>query len=542
MRGKIAEKISRRIGKTLDFEIGVESIKIDEPPSPEMGNFSTNIAMVLAGKLKDSPRNIAERIVENWHDPWFEKIEIAGPGFVNFFLSMAAWREWAQEVVSAPQLLFPDLGKGKKVHLEFVSANPTGPLHIGHGRGAAVGDSIGRLLSMTGYEVFREYYINDAGRQIEKLGESVYLRYKELFGEEISLEDDHYKGDYIIEIAKEIKEKHGNRFLHEKNLSFFKKYAVEKILAGIKDDLKYFRVDFDSWFSEKKLYEEGVVEETLKILEKNGLVYEKDGARWFRATQFGDEKDRVLIRSTGEPTYFFADIAYHRKKFESGYDLIIDLWGADHHGYEPRIRAAMKALGLNDDKLKILFIQLVSLVRGGENVSMSTRAGNFVTLRDVLDEVGVDAARFFFLLRRSDSHLDFDLELAKKKSNENPVYYVQYAHARIASIFRKGEELGYDVSSPGFYADQLTEAEIPLLKKISQWTDIVEKSVRDLSPHRIPFYLVELAREFHQYYNGVKVLVEDRKLRETRLAILQILQYVIREGLNIIGVEAPVRM
>ncbi len=543
MRREVAGKLVERVEEVFPQLKGETiEVKIDEPPSEDMGDFSSNIAMQLARKLKNPPFKIAERILSGWEDPWFDRIEIAGPGFINFHVSLRGWREWISGVTANYDQLIPSMGRGKRVHLEFVSANPTGPLHIGHGRGAAVGDTIGRLLESTGFEVHREYYINDAGRQIKKLGESVYLRYRELFGEEVTLEDDHYRGDYIVEIAKEIAQQYGDRFLSEEDPVFFEKYAVDKILTEIKDDLRYFRIEFDNWFSEKTLYERGEVEMTMEILKEKDLVYEKDGALWFKSSLFGDEKDRVLIRSTGDPTYFFADISYHRLKFEGGYDLIIDLWGADHHGYEPRIRAALKALGFDDDQLKIIFIQLVSLIRNGEIVPMSTRAGEFITLREVLDEVGVDAARFFFLLRRGDSHLDFDIDLAKEQSSENPVYYVQYAHARIASIFRQGEKKGYRVNDLRFHPGKITEREVALLKKVDQFTDILEASVRDLSPHRIPFYLVELARQFHQYYNEVRILVEDEEERETKLYLLDLVKWLIKRGLNILGVNAPEKM
>lgn len=540
MHELLAQRVQRRIRELFPDVEGVE-IKIDVPPRPEMGDYSTNLAMTLAPLLKMAPREIAGKIVDGFSDRWIEKIEIAGPGFINFFISKEGWAEWFSGIFSDPEKLIPDLGKGRKVHLEFVSANPTGPLHVGHGRGAALGDTLTRLLRATGFQVLTEYYINDAGRQITKLGESVYLRYRELFGEEITLEEDHYKGEYIIEIARKIRDLYGDRFIRENDLEFFKKFAAEEILNGIKEDLDIFRVKFDSWFSERSLYDRGVVDETVEILKSKDLIYEDEGAIWFRSSLFGDEKDRVIRRSTGEPTYFLADIAYHRLKFEGGYDLIIDIWGADHHGYEPRIRAAMKALGFDEERLKILFIQLVSLIKDGRPVSMSTRAGEFVTLRDVVEEVGVDAARFFYLLRRNDSHLDFDLDLARKKSNENPVYYVQYAHARISSIFRQGEKKGLDVK-PEFFPEKLGEGEIPLLKKIADFSRIIEQSVRDLSPHRIPFYLVELARQFHQYYNETRVLTENVEERKTRLALIEVVKYILREGLEIIGVEAPEKM
>ncbi len=542
MREQIRKRLSHRLRGVFP-EISTDfQIKIDEPPDSSMGDFSTNIAIVLAGKLKQPPRQIAEKIVEKWGDTWFEKVEAAGPGFINFFISLDGWREWVAGIIEGKEDFFAPPAKKRKIHLEFVSANPTGPLHVGHGRGAALGDTLGRLLKKIGYDVFTEYYINDGGRQIDNLGESVYLRYKELFGEKVELRNDHYKGDYVIEIAKEIKEKYGDKFLEKPDPSFFSRYAAERILSWIRKDLELFRVRFDSWFSERRVYDEGIVSDTLNILREKGLTYEKDGALWFKSSNFGDEKDRVLIRSNGDPTYFLADIAYHRLKFEGGYDLIIDIWGADHHGYEPRIRAAMKALGFDDRRIRILFIQLVSLKKGGETISMSTRTGEFVTLKEVLEEVGVDASRFFFLLRRNDSHLDFDLDLARKQSSENPVYYVQYAHARISSIFQQAVKKRYSVKNLKFDMGVISRKEIPLLKKISEFNEILESGVRDLTPHRIPFYLVELARQFHQYYNEVRVLVEDEKERSSRLLLAKVVQDLIREGLDIIGVSAPEKM
>jgi len=525
--------------KDIDFPA---QFKLEDPPKKEMGDYSTNIAMVLSGQLKMRPRDIATQLTKEWNTNLFKKIEIAGPGFINFFISEDGWQDFIEEIIKNKRNLFLNMGKGQNINIEFVSANPTGPLHIGHGRGAAVGASLSSLLTKTGFNVINEYYINDAGNQMKNLAESLYLRYMELLGEKITLEKDHYKGEYIINTAKRFRSKFGDKYKDNFEVELFKNYAVEEILNGIKKDLNYFRVNFDKWFSEKTLYEDGVVKNTLDFLNSKNLTYKKDGAVWFKAEQYGDEKDRVLIRSNGEPTYFFGDISYHKNKIQRGFDKIINIWGADHHGYEARLRGVLKAIGIDEKKMSVIFIQLVSLIRESKPVAMSTRSGEFITLKDVLDEVGVDATRFFFVMRRSDSHLDFDLDLAKKESSENPVFYVQYAHARIASILRLAKKDGINLENIEFNKKLIKKNEIEIIKKLLQFKTVLEISVRELSPHRIPFYLIELAREFHQYYNNTKILVDDLATRQVRVTILILIKKVIAEGLEIIGVNAPEKM
>ncbi|MFA5321059.1 MAG: arginine--tRNA ligase, partial [Smithella sp.] len=455
MKNKIIELLEKALntsvakGELPGFSLPY--IEVEAPANSQHGDYAANAAMVLASQIKQNPRNIAQIIQKNISDPEniIEKTQIAGPGFINFFLKDAAWHN-ALKIIDEQKEKFGrlDSGAGKKVQVEFVSANPTGPLHIGHARGAVVGDVIANLLTTAGYSISREYYINDAGNQMNNLGKSVLLRYRELTGEKIEFPDTCYRGDYIKDIAGEIIRKEGDKYLHadeEETVNYFNALAGGTILEEIKIDLRDFGVVFDVYFSEKELYKGNGVNKLLDELQKQGFIYSDGETLWFKTTDFGDEKDRVVIRKNGEPTYFAADIAYHQNKFSRGFETIIDIWGADHHGYMPRIWAGIQALGHDKDALKIILVQLVNLLRGGVPAAMSTRSGEFVTLREVLDEVGRDAARYNFLMRRSDSHLDFDLELAKKQSNENPVYYVQYAHARICSIIRMAGERGIEL-------------------------------------------------------------------------------------------------
>ncbi len=434
--------------------------------------------------------------------------------------------------------------------MEFVSANPTGPLHVGHGRGAAVGDTVANLLSFCGYDVHREYYINDSGRQIRTLGNSVFLRYKELCGEKIDFPKDCYQGDYIIEYAKEIRAEKGESLLKQDEseaVSYCARIAADAILEGIRKDLEDFGVSFDNWYSEQSLFDSGKVETVIKAFRDKGIIYENDGAFWFKTTDFGDEKDRVVIRSNGLTTYFASDIAYHQEKFERGFERIVDVWGADHHGYIPRLSASIEASGHRRDHFSVILIQLVSLLRGGIPVAMSTRSGEFDTLQEVVSEVGKDAARFIFLTRHHESHLDFDLELAKKKSNDNPVYYVQYVHARISSIMEKAAERGIDISeicNAGYnQIHGLTEPEeIQLIKALSRYPEVIAAAGNFMEPHRITYYLMELASGFHTYYNKHKVLTDDSDLTFARLYLVTAVQKVIRNGLELLGVSAPEKM
>ncbi len=522
---------------------------ISVPKQEQHGDYASNFALVMASRLKMPPRQVAEKIKSVLKDnPDFQQIDVAGPGFLNFFFSKAFWQKSLVEIkASGSKFGQTSDGQGKKVLVEFVSANPTGPLHVGHGRGAAVGDSLCRILKAAGYNVESEYYINDVGNQMKTLGRSVYLRYQEVLGKEVEFPDECYKGDYIKDIAKEIVEEHGDKFLQvslEECLDFFIEEAVSRIFHGIKEDLALFRVHFDNWFSERTLHESGYVEKTIEELMDKGVIYEKDGALWFRTSDFGDEKDRVVKRSNGVLTYFAADIAYHRQKFERGYDMLVDIWGADHHGYVPRVKAAVKALGYNPDNLNVLLVQLVNLIEGGKLKAMSTRAGEFVTLRQVLDDVGVDATRFIFLTRKCDSHLDFDLDVARKQSQENPVYYVQYAHARLCSVFSIAQERGIEILPANQVDLSLLEdpEEIGLMKFLVRFPEVVAGSAKSLEPHRISYYLTELAGMLHKYYTKHRFIGDDPGLTQARLFLADVTRTVLKNGLELLGVEAPEKM
>ncbi|HDQ03549.1 MAG TPA: arginine--tRNA ligase [Deltaproteobacteria bacterium] len=531
----------------LDF---LPRVEVEVPANSEHGDYATNAAMILASSVKKNPRNIAEaiqsRIVDK--ESIISKTEIAGPGFINFFIKDKVWKN-KLKLIEEKEAKYGqiNIGLSKKIQVEFVSANPTGPLHIGHARGAVVGDVIANLLKATGYIVSKEYYINDAGNQMNNLGNSVYLRYRELKGERIYYPESCYQGDYIKDIAAKILEKDKDKHLKEDEkttIQYFTRIAGGIILEDIKNDLADFGVIFDEYFSENKLYENDGVKNILDELRRKGFVYSDGETLWFKTSRFGDEKDRVVVRKTGEPTYFAADIAYHENKYSRGFDTVVDIWGADHHGYIPRMYAGIMALGHDKEKLKIVLVQLVNLLRAGQPVAMSTRAGKFVTLREVLDEVGKDAARYNFLMRRSDSHLDFDLELAKRQSNENPVYYVKYAHARICSILKIAEERG--VFIPCFNninPDLLKEPEeMTLIKMAIRYPEIIEGAVRSLEPHRIPFYINEMAAVFHSYYNKNKVISENRELTSARLFLVKTIRRVMKNALGLLGVDAPEKM
>ena len=521
--------------------------EVDEPKAEAHGDFSTNIAMVMASVQKMPPRKIAEVITRHIEDPEgiLEKSEIAGPGFINFFLKPAVWHPVLREIHEADTRYgATDIGKGQKFQVEFVSSNPTGPLHVGHGRGAAVGDAVANILSFCGYDVQKEYYINDSGRQIHTLGQSVFLRYQEMLGQKVKFPDECYQGDYIRDLAAEIKSQKGDALLgqpEEEALMICARFAAGKILDGIRDDLKLFGVEFDCWFSEQSLYDSGRVDQILDIFRNQGIIYEKDGALWFKTSDFGDEKDRVVVKNNGETTYFASDIAYHQDKYDRGFERVVDVWGADHHGYIPRMKAAVEASGHRRDQFDVILVQLVNLLRAGEPVAMSTRAGKFETLKDVINEVGRDAARFIFLTRHYESALDFDLEVAKQKSNDNPVYYVQYVHARISSIVRKGNEQGTcEVSWDDKAVAQLIEPEeIDLIKTLARYPDVLAGSARSMEPHRVTYYLMDLASAFHTYYNKHRVLTDDPQLRCGRLNLVLAVQKVIRNGLTLLGVSAP---
>jgi len=477
-----------------------------------------------------------------------EKVEIAGPGFVHFFLKPSAWHPVLKTIHTRGQRYgASDLGSGRRIQVELVSSNPTGPLHVGHGRGAAVGDSVANLLAFCGYDVQKEYYINDSGRQIATLGRSVYLRYRALCGEAADFPADCYQGDYIRDIAAMIRDREGSRLLALEEASAVgscARFAADLILDGMRRDLENFGVFFDCWYSEQSLYDSGKVEAVIEELARRGVIYSQEGARWFKSTAYGDEKDRVVVRNNGMTTYFASDIAYHKDKFERGFQRVIDVWGADHHGYIRRVTAAVEAVGYDGDRFKVILVQLVNLLRGGEPVAMSTRAGEFVTLRDVVDEVGRDAARFIFLSRHHDSTLDFDLEVAKKQTNDNPVFYVQYVHARISSIARKAAERGIAVSpwDPGTMALLTAPEEIGLIKSMARYPETVAAACELMEPHRITFFLMNLAAGFHAYYNKHRVLEDDPRLAGGRLYLVLAVQKIIRNGLTLLGVNAPETM
>lgn len=529
----------------------VPDMEIEAPKHDSQGDLSTNFAMVSAAVQKMAPRKIAEALIAHIDlEDWIERIEVAGPGFINFFLKPSAWHPVVDQVLEADARYgASDFGKGERVQVEFVSANPTGPLHVGHGRGAAVGDAVGNILNFAGFTVSREYYINDSGRQIRTLGTSVWFRLLALAGRPVEFPEDCYQGDYIKDLAREVLDREGPEFPDKDEaeaIAVCARYAADRILEQIRKDLADFGVSFDQWFSEQSLYDSGRVQQTLSTLQKTEQVYEKDGALWFRTLDFGDEKDRVVVRSNGLTTYFASDIAYHQEKYERGFDRVIDVWGADHHGYINRLAAAVMAMGYRREQFQVILVQLVNLLRGGKPVQMSTRAGEFVTLKDIVDEVGKDAARFMFLSRSYDSGLDFDLEVAKQKSSDNPVYYVQYVHARIAGILARAAEqhpdLDMDVRQGQHLSHLVAPEEIQLIKTLAGFPEQVEKSAATCHPHVIFTYLMTLASAFHAYYNRHKVIVPDTRLMLARLSLVLAVKKVIRNGLALLGVSAPDRM
>jgi arginyl-tRNA synthetase len=548
LRKLILNALRETSGDIGQLEISEKSFDINVPKHKDHGDFATNAAMVLSKALKMKPRDLAAMIKDAIDDPSISKVEIAGPGFINFFVDNAGWQEMVLDIIEeGDDYGRQDLGGGLKVQVEFVSANPTGPLHVGHGRGAAVGDSLAGLLDFCGYNVQREYYINNVGNQARTLGESVLYRGRQLLGESQEFPENCYQGEYISDLAKEFIELNGEDALQAGGDELIDKlagFAQDKILSGIRSDLAAFGIEFDEWFGEDRLYSSGKAREALSRLSRDGYIYEKEGAQWFASSKFGDDKDRVVQRDNGIPTYFAADIAYHLDKMDRGFDRIINIWGADHHGYVSRIKAAVQAFGLNPDDIHILLVQLVSLLRDGKPVAMSTRAGEFVTLADVISEVGADAARFIFLTRSHDSQLDFDLEVAKRKSNDNPVFYVQYAHARICSIFREAVKAGFsedglDEGCIGFL-DQPEDLE--LIKFMGRFPGMLESSARALEPHRITYYLQDLAANFHRYYNKHRVIGEDDSLTHARLLMVKAIRTVLRNGLRLLSVGAPETM
>lgn len=527
----------------------LESVSVSIPSNKEFGDFATNIAMVMASQAKRPPREIAGIIKERMERmrDIFDRVEIAGPGFINFHVAPDVWVRVLTAVLEQKEGFGTSAyGRGEKVQVEFVSANPTGPLHVGHGRGAAVGDTLARILKTAGFNVESEYYINDVGNQMNMLGLSVLSRYREIFGIETSFPENGYKGEYIRDIARRLFETHGQEFLslgEKEAVAVCREFAAASILDGIKKDLDLFNVHFDSWFSEASLYRDHKVEETLEYLQEHALSYESEGALWFRTTRFGDEKDRVLRKQDSSLTYFAPDIAYHKDKLDRGFRKIIDIWGADHHGYVPRMKAAIEAMGAPDEAFHALLIQLVSLVREGQPVSMSTRSGEFVTLREIIDEVGKDVCRYFFMMRKSDAQLVFDLDLAKKKSDENPVYYIQYAHARICSIIRNASAQGIVADIEKLDTSLLASGDdLDLVKMIAAYPDVVVSCATDLEPHRISFYLLELATAFHRFYNRNRVITDNLQLTMARLVLITAVKQVLANALSLMGIGAPESM
>jgi arginyl-tRNA synthetase len=526
------------------------AVILETPREKNHGDFATTLALTLAKPESKPPRKIAEIIVGNIRDEAgiIAKTEIAGPGFINFFFHRDRWKQTLFDIdAEGARYGLKDIGRGAKVLVEFVSANPTGPLHVGHGRGAAVGDALANLLSAVGFAVTREFYINDAGRQVRLLALSVYSRYRQALGHPVDFPEDGYHGTYIEEVAQGFIQLHGSRYQNvpfEECADIFAVYGKDTMLADIRTDLEAFGVRFDTWFSEAALLQDGSVQQSLDELMESRNLYEQDGALWLRSTTFGDDKDRVVVKKDKSYTYLATDIAYHRNKLARGFQSLVNIWGADHHGYIPRVQAVIQAFGHPKDSLHVLLVQLVAILRHGQPVPMSKRAGTFVTLRDVVQEVGSDAARFIFLTRRSDSHLDFDLDVAREQSRENPVYYVQYAHARLASLLREAESRGITV--PGresVNVDLLdVEEEQNIIKSLAKYPEVVEDAALAYEPHRLTFYLQELAGLLHNYYFKHRVITEDQARTGAKLFLMKQVKTVIQSALKILGVNAPEKM
>jgi arginyl-tRNA synthetase len=575
----LREALRTLVPAVIPEAVDPAQVVVERARDAQHGDFASNVALRLAKAARRNPRELAQAIVQALpKNGLIAAAEVAGAGFINFRLAKDAWFSSLRQVAEQGAAYGrSNVGAGRKVMVEFVSANPTGPMHVGHGRGAAYGATLGNLLDATGHTVFREYYINDAGRQIDILAVSVYLRYLELCGQAVAFPTNGYRAQYLLPVARELharrgtalerdagevtrgappdapagdKERHIDalienlrRLLGAAEFESVILFARDAMLADIRNDLEEFGVLFDRWYSERELAQSGAVDAALADLEKSGRVYEKDGARWFRSTDFGDDEDRVVVRANGEKTYFASDIAYHWDKLRRGHDLLIDVWGADHHGYVARVRGALVALGYRGDSFEVCLMQLVSLYRGGEKLAMGKREGNFVTLRELRNEVGNDACRFFYLLRSHDQALDFDLELAKSRSNENPVYYIQYAHARVASVMKQlaAKSLSYDRDAADF--TRLTSGhEQAVLTALSKYPEVVERAALDRAPHALVHFLRDLANTLHTYYNAEQFIVEDTALRNARLTLVLAVQTVIRNGLTLLGVSAPESM
>lgn len=585
MKEALQQLISQAIQSLIDSDtLSVEMpvIKIDRTRDKSHGDFAANVAMMLAKPVRKNPRDIAAMIIAALPDNDFvEKVDIAGPGFINFFVTNDSRQSVVNNVIEqGDRFGCSDKGKGKKVQVEFVSANPTGPLHVGHGRGAAYGATLANLLKAVGYTVHSEYYVNDAGRQMDILATSVWLRYLAKHEVDIVFPANGYKGDYIMDIVAEMSSEHGDIYVvsaeevmsdvpadeadggdKEKHIDaliqkaktllgdnryrYVFELSLNSILDDIRADLEEFGVCYEEWFSERSLMDKGLVNKGIERLRSNKKVYDQKGALWFRSTDYGDDKDRVVQRDNGQTTYFASDIAYHMDKFDRGYETVIDVWGSDHHGYVPRVKAALTALDYNAEKLQVLLVQFANLYRGGEKVQMSTRSGSFVTLRELREEVGTDAARFFYVMRKCEQHLDFDLDLAKSKSSENPVYYIQYAHARICSVFRQMEEksISFDQAEGLENLSLLVEEhENDILQQLAKYSEVVDTAAHQHEPHLIAHYLRELANALHTYYNAHHFIVDDEKLRNARLVLITATRQVIRNGLSLLGVSAPQEM
>lgn len=551
----------------------LERIALERTRDRLHGDFASNIALIAAKQAGRNPRELAQLIIEQFPDiPEVEKLEIAGPGFINFTLVKDVHSQIIGVIEAAgDQYGQSDIGQQKKVLVEYVSANPTGPLHVGHGRGAAYGDALVRLLKVAGYRADAEYYVNDAGRQMHILALSVYLRYLDLSGVVVSLPENGYKGDYIWDIAASLHRDNGDQFLLDADVLFSglsedQEQAMDQLIercqqglgeagyrvvfdAGlnalvenIRFDLEQFGVTFDQWFSERALVESSAIDDAIAVLKKNSRLYEKEGAWWFNSSDDGDEKDRVVVRANGQHTYFAADIAYHLQKANRGYDQLINIWGADHHGYVARVKSAFQAMGQDPDALTVLLVQFAVLYRGEEKVSMSTRGGDFVTLRELREEVGKDAARFFYVMRKPEQHMDFDLDLAKSQSSDNPVYYVQYAHARVCSVYRLLAEKGLEVAAEADLSLLVESHELELMTALSKYPEVVQRAARDFAPHQVAYYLRDLANAFHTYYNAHPFISAEQSVRDARLKLIDAVRQVIANGLTMLGVSAPESM
>ena len=579
------EKIQSNLVRILedlygDSHLNIDELKINlqENNDKKHGDLASNIALILAKPLKKNPQEIANSIRDSFiTDEEITKVEVAGPGFINFFLSTKTHSEVLNEISAKKELFGKSETKNQNVLIEYVSSNPTGPLHVGHGRGAAFGSVLGALLKEAGFKVDEEYYVNDFGRQMNILAASLWLRYAQLFNESITMIENGYQGEYLISIAEKLKEDHSDKFYRnydsifellktdiqddeiftdsvvvaiqsalENDFNFLRDFALQAILELIKRDLLDFGVEHNFWFSESSLYDIkenkiNQVDLAIEDLKSRGFVYEKEDALWFKSSEFGDDKDRVLKRGNGEYTYFASDVAYHSKKYDRGYDRVINIWGSDHHGYTPRVQAAMEATNRDPEKLEIVYIQFANLLRAGRKVTMSTRSGEFITLRELMDEVTTEAARFFYINRKADQHLDFDLDLAKDQSKDNPLYYIQYAHARICSVLKKSNAQIMDLERADLTLLD-TEKEIEIQKTLNQYPTLIERAAKSSEPHLLCYYLKDLSGLFHSYYNSEKFIIEDKKLMASRLFLLKGVKQVLVNGLSILGIKAPEEM